>query len=363
MSRRFVGERVLQKCGEYAEIIELLPDNRRCRIRFDSGVEKECLRQGFSKGIISNKGVHYCQVGDKYKQKCGRTAEIFELLPDGRCKVRFESGLEKECFRSSVVCGSLRDQERSYRYVGEVRMQNCGSKAEIVKLLPRGKCLVRFESGFEKECKRGSFADGSVQDENYFVKEGDQVFQRCGMNCECIKLLEDAKCLVRFENGVEKVVPRYLFKEGKLSHRERSKVGDEVMQTRGYKAKIVKILPNRKCLIEFEDGNQKECFAYEFRNGRVLNDKAEPNCFRHNKYGMKYTIKHLEGDLRELTFEDGSNVVVEGKVDNRYPSYIKGGRYTKTGDRIVSVRFNEKSRSYEGVLRRADGYKYSMTLN
>lgn len=46
-----VGDRIKQKCGEFAELVVLLPDYK-CKVRFDNGVEKICSKQRFIEGVV-----------------------------------------------------------------------------------------------------------------------------------------------------------------------------------------------------------------------------------------------------------------------------------------------------------------------
>lgn len=39
-----VGDRIKQKCGEFAELVVLLPDYK-CKVRFDNGVEKYAVNR------------------------------------------------------------------------------------------------------------------------------------------------------------------------------------------------------------------------------------------------------------------------------------------------------------------------------
>lgn len=96
-----VGDRIKQKCGEFAELIELLP-NRKCRVKFDSGKEIVCCRGQFvKKGLTSNCTRRY--VGERVLQSCGEWAELIELLPDLKCRVRFDNGIEKVCTRGAFI--------------------------------------------------------------------------------------------------------------------------------------------------------------------------------------------------------------------------------------------------------------------
>lgn len=113
MYKRYVGERIMQNCGEVAEILELLP-NAKCKIRFDSGIEKECFNNLFKAGKISNKVAPHKHIKEKVyerheskkyigeivKQNCGVVAEIIEELPYHRCTVKLDDDTCIKCFIS-----------------------------------------------------------------------------------------------------------------------------------------------------------------------------------------------------------------------------------------------------------------------
>lgn len=215
MSKRYVGERVLQKCGEWAEIIELLP-NYMCIIKFDNGIEKLCKRASFSSGVASSKTWNHGTrryIGERILQNCGEYAEITELLPKQKCRVRFDSGLEKICKRNSFSSGDIPTTSHKRLYVGERVLQNCGEYAEIVELLPNGRCMVKFDSGVEKLCTRSDFSSGGVYiSSKKRVYVGEKAQQNCGAVAEIVKITEGVLCTVRWEDGSEAEITRASFR-------------------------------------------------------------------------------------------------------------------------------------------------------
>ena len=254
--KRYVGERVLQSCGEYAEIIELLP-NRKCRVRFDSGIERECGRTEFLRKIVALKPTSKRYVGERVLQKCGEYAEIIELLPNKRCLIRFDSGFEKICSRKGFCKGEITRRSRKIINVGDKFLQICGEYAEVVELLPNSKCRVIFDSGLERECKRGQVCSGILSNKGVSYRHvGERVLQKCGEWAEIIKLLDGGACRVKFDNGVEVICSRSGFKAGTVSYKKFSKriIGEKVAQNCGAIAELVAFEKNNECTVKFKDG-------------------------------------------------------------------------------------------------------------
>lgn len=218
MSRRYVGERVLQKCGEYAELIELLQDYM-CKVKFDSGVEKVCSRQKFGSGDVASSNKRIFSVGDRFLQKCGEYAEIVELLSNARCKVRFDSGFERECQRGHVSNGNVSNKGISYRRVGERILQKCGEYAEIIELLEEGKCRIKFDNGAEVRCNRNLFNLGLVAYNSRAKRSiGEKVTQNCGAVAELVEFKENGECLVKFIDGYTCISNKGRFAKGSVMH-------------------------------------------------------------------------------------------------------------------------------------------------
>lgn len=317
---RYVGERVLQNCGEYAEIIELLP-NDRCRIRFDSGVEKECARTQFSRKSVSNESnIPRRYIGERILQKNGEYAEIIELLPNKKCKVKFDSGKEIVCWREQFSKKELASN-CTRRYVGERILQSCGEWAELLELLPNRKCMVKFDSGEEIVCYRGQFVKKELTSNCTRRYVGERVLQSCGEWAELIELLPDLKCRVRFDNGIEKVCTRGAFTGGSVTMRVRNirYVGERQLQNCGVVAEIIELLDNGKCKVMLEDGEVQVCERYSFTHCRV--------------------VPSILGSYRGLY------------------------RYTKTGERVLSMYFDKERGRYIGLLRRKDKTHYMRVLD
>lgn len=274
MGKRYVGERILQNCGEYAEIIELLPNNR-CVVRFDSGVTKVCQRCSFSDGRTSHRVKTNMFVGKRVLQNCGEYAEVIEILSNNRCVIRFDSGIEKECNKFRFENGCVAPKEKQVqitRYVGERILQNCGEYAEIIELLPNGRCRIRFDNGTEKECARNKFSRKSVSNESNIPRRyiGEGILQKNGEYAEIIELLPNKKCKVKFDSGKEIVCWREQFSKKELaSNCTRRYVGERVLQSCGEWAELLELLPDFKCRVRFDNWIEKVCTRSSFAGGSV----------------------------------------------------------------------------------------------
>lgn len=321
---RYVGERVLQKCGEYAELVELL-DNDRCKVRFDSGVEKNCTRNAFRNGLVSTGGVrtkwgNLIYIGSRVFQKCGEYAEIIELLPNYRCIVRFDNGIEKECSIRLFALGEVANKNRTTLSIGDRVLQSCGEEAEIVDLLHNNKCVVRFDNGVTKTVQKSHFVNGTapcISRTKRYV--GERVLQKCGWYAEIIELLPESTCRVRFDNGVERVCERWLFAQGEISENNKRYVGERILQACGAVAEIIELLDNDKCKVMFEDGEVQVCERPYFTHGSIVPP-------------------------------------ILGSHRGRY-------RYTKTDERVLSMYFDKVRGRYIGLLRRKDKTHYMRVLD
>ena len=343
MSKRHVGERVLQKCGEYAEIIELLPNNR-CIIKFDSGVVKNASRVYFARGGVNNKSRgktdHY--IGERKAQRDNSMAEIIELLPNSRCVVRFDNGVEKEVARSSFASGGLSDRQpvSHARYVGERKKQRCGMYAVVVELLPKNMCRVRFTNGYEKVCLNREFGSGTVALYESRAKSkryvGEKVVQNNGNTAELIELLEGNKCRVRFEDGFELVRNREQFASGGIKHTLMSKVtrplgnkinrciGERILLNNGEYIEIVEILRENKYKIMFDNGDTKVVSktVLESKNIEPVSGKPSLRCkigeTVYQECGMNATIISLLPKFRcVVRFENGDENIVNRSMFKR----------------------------------------------
>lgn len=322
MGKRYVGERVLQKCGEYAEIIKLLPKGR-CKVRFDNGVEKICSRCVFASGDMTPYFQNKRFVGERVLQNCGEYAEIIELLPNRKCRVKFDSGGIKTCSRVSFIRGMVLSRQVDFgmRYVGERVLQKNGEYAEIIELLPKSKCKVRFDSGDIEVCARYAFVNG-ILPLNKLTKRyiGERVQQANGEYAEIIELLQDDKCSVRFDNGDIVIARRHIFARGRMKNRKSNyEVGMHVTQHCGAIAEYVDKISHLDIIVRFEDGTRRHCTTNHFVSRSVV-----PSVLR--KSG-RYYFYHL------------------------------------TGEKLMDMYFDKTLAHYVGVLRRSDGTRYVRVLD
>lgn len=375
MRKRYVWERILQKCGEYAEITELLSNNR-CLVRFDSGVERECSRHEFARKAVSNNLVKGRYVGERVLQKCGEWAEVIELLPTKYCVVRFDNGVTKTCLSSSFIRGVVCSTSLSSRYVGERILQNYGEYAEIIELLPKGKCKVKFDSGTIRVCERGQFKLGGVSALKRLsnVCIGMRVKQVCGEYAEVIELLPKGWCRVKFDSGVIRKCSKSVFESGDLSYsskRSKKYVGDRVQQQYEEWAELIELLPSGKCRVRFDNGFEKVCCKSTFSKGRLtsrdiskrfIGEKVMQHCGV-----LAELVRYASNGRCIIRLEDGSETECFShmfKKGSVLPNFIVGGsnKYTHTGEIVLSLYFDVSIKRYVGVLRRADGTRYVRVL-
>lgn len=374
-----VGDRIKQRCGEFAELVMLLPDYK-CKVRFDNGVEKICSKQMFKEGVVSNIIINSRYVGERVLQKCGEYAELVELLDNDRCKVRFDSGVEKNCTRNTfrngrVSTGGVRTKWGNLIYIGSRVFQNCGEYAEIIELLPNYRCIVRFDNGIEKECSIRLFALGEVANKNRTTLSiGDRVLQSCGEEAEIVDLLHHNKCVVRFDNGVTKTVQRSYFVNGTVPCISRTKryVGERVLQKCGWYAEIIELLPESTCRVRFDNGVERVCERRLFAQGELSeNNKRYVGERILQACGAVAEIVELSDNCTcKVRFSDGSTQVCSRNGLKRgiiIPPVLKGRkgnyRYCKTNELMLSMYFDEVKGHYIGLLKREDRTRYMRVLD
>lgn len=106
MQKSKVGITKVQNNGGIGEIISDLGYGK-ILVRFDNGIEKECSYSDFNRGLVSNKTVRKCYIGMLVYQRCNEYVELLELLPKGICRVRFEDGSTRIVRRSHFLDGDI----------------------------------------------------------------------------------------------------------------------------------------------------------------------------------------------------------------------------------------------------------------
>lgn len=333
MSKRCIGERIYQKCGEYLEIKEILPAGR-YMVVFESGIVKPCSEYAISNGLVTNSIRKKRHVGERVLQNCGDYAEIMEFLHGDKCIVRFDNGVMKVCRFDSIRKGQISSSfgsERCSNYIGLRRMQNCGEEAEIIELLPKNKCRVRFDDGFEKVITRHAFKKGMVggsgKTKRIYLSVGQRVLQNCGEYAEIIELSKN-RCVVKFDDGSVVKTYRKSFIDGKVEKyegvadssepRNSMCIGSKYTQNCGAVAEIVETLPDDYIIVKFEDSS-----LVKSRRKTMLRKGIKPSFI--SRAGCQY-------------------------------------RYNETGEILLSMYYDDSKGHYVGVLRRDDGTRYVRVL-
>lgn len=202
--------------------------------------------------------------------------------------------------------------------VGNKKLQKCGFVAEVVELLDNNRCVVRFENGVVKEVCCSSFISKSISAKDYKVSVGDKIKQGNGHVCEVIAVRSNNRIDVRFDNGViREDVNKASFKSGKLGVNINSKltVGTRVLQKCGSYAEVIELLDDSRCTIRFDSGTIKEnVLRKSFKRGEVGECSYNKKC---GKYvGMRSTASNGIG-LEIVEYHSFYDIVVksdDGKI-------------------------------------------------
>jgi len=269
------GERKQMSNGEWVTVIRYGGWGD-CDFRFDNGVVKHGKKyRGFSDGTLSSlsregQTSQECKekyIGTKWKQKCGKTAEIIDYFDWNNCTVRFDDGTLKTGVKvgrlkeGKVGYGSKRKLRTSDMLMGSSKRMNCGLTAQIV--------------GFTKS------------------KSGVK------------------KCVLQFENGERTSVTMPSYDAGTVlppSMKPSSKVGKVFVADNGFKVRVVSWAGNGKYLFEFQDGKRNtgelKCnLAHVARPIEVGTYRYTLYNYRYNKY-YAYDL----GDKRYFKCEDKNGV-------------------------------------------------------
>jgi len=162
---------------------------------------------------------------------------------------------------------------------------------------------VKFENtGHEQTTSGSQFQSGSIRDRSVqqgSVKVGDWfASNHCG-RCVVLAYNGAKNVLVRFEDsGVEKVFSSSQLNAGNMSDKSFRvvSVGDKFPTNTSGIATVVELLPKGRAIVQFEDGNRKECAKGLLQVGAVYNGtwnytQDEAVELMRNKYDAFYSYE------------------------------------------------------------------------
>lgn len=164
-----VGERYKQNCGLWAAIVEYENANS-VKVRFDNGEVREGVRYNKLKAgsVLPPSQQQRNRIGDRYLQSCGLWAEIIADRGAVDLDVRFDNGrIRGHVKLSDLKKGIVQPLNRTDRFreehLGEERMMKCGLKAKIIEVRGTKDIDVKFETGEVREhIVYANFKTGSV---------------------------------------------------------------------------------------------------------------------------------------------------------------------------------------------------------
>lgn len=274
-----IHKQYLLKMG--AKVVSLNGDKTRCSVLLDDGTMiKDVLCYKFLRGDLtrsSGNSHSACRVGDRVLQNCGIYAELIELLPNNKCVVKFDNGCVVNTFRYNFKIGSVSYQSRidfsREKYLGmRVKAKN-GIWLTLVEYNNSSNVVVKSEDGKTSKVSLDFFKKGSASLTNSYnrdiskLKKGTKVKQRNDVYAEYIGRDEKGKLIVKFSNGVvRKGVSKKRFLNGSLnvnsSGSTSTLVGKTFANSLGMKYTIAKRFTlnnkSRKYLVKWENGLESE---------------------------------------------------------------------------------------------------------
>lgn len=339
-----VGDKVLQKCGEYAEILEKKADSK-VVVRLDGGCIKEVNERWFRKGNVKPDFRKYVKVGDVVLQSCGHSCTVIGINGD-KVDVIFDNGLKRfGVNKYSFANGKLSMNSRDNIRVGERVKQSCGEIAEVLELLPDRKCRVRFESGIEVESDRKKFRRGLLDYNKDDAKSkylGMRIIAKNGIGLELVKYVNSNEIVVKSEDGKVSKTKLSIFLTGSsnltnspIRVSDKDIIGMKIKQKCGLVAECIDLREGGNyVIVRYETGYCKSVHRKTFINGDLTLLKSELVLYKTytNSLGMKYTVIPSNTKSKfNVRFEDDSELeIAMGRVYNNsvYPDKLdyKSGR-------------------------------------
>lgn len=349
-----VGDEKLQRNGLIAKVVSI--NNNKCDIEFENGLIKRAVDISYFKlGScgISKSSYHRVKekVGKQKVQMCGMNAKIISYN-NGLCDIEFENGLKRyNVSYTSFIQGSVNINKSK---VGKKKLQKCGQIAEVICDYKDGTVDLKFENGIVREkVVYASFVSGSLSDGSNECYIGQRVFQGCGMYAEIIELLPKSKCSIRFENGyVKKNISRKAFKRGLVSNKYTGTdlIGSHIVSN-GIQGVIEGYSSSNDCIkVLFENGILCDIKRSDYISNNINLGNIEWNIsskgFKYKVYkcNNKYTVVFQDSSYREVSLTDISRV--PKKLLPIGVEYIKLNTYNVRG--IVGNIINVYYDSFKG---------------
>lgn len=236
--------------------------------------------------------------------------------------------------------------------VGDRKLQKCGLEAEVVELIGSNRCKVKFNEDSFVEVSIETFHRGRIKTiKDNFIKIGDKVLQRNGHTFEVIAIKPNRKLDVISDEGViRRDVSSCQFKAGKLASKNKTSVGDRVLQKSGSYAEVIELLPNVKCTVKFDSGTIKEnVLRQDFRDGKILE-----YCTADKYVGTRVVAKNGIG-LEIIEYNSYKDITVksdDGKISKSTLSLFKNGSSMLTNSPDII----KKEQILGMVVKQKDGY-------
>lgn len=189
------------------------------------------------------------RIGERRQMKNGMWATLIDYKIARKCRIRFDNGLEKNCCYKDFYEGTLTDiiikkSVPSQKKIGLSKKMNCGSTCKIINVFSKNGAdyvTVQFnKSGLIKDATYSAFQRGQIADRENNKIEVDQEFEnKFGINYK-VKEVDRVhkKVVVQFEDGKQKEIDYKFIKNA--NHPCFDKAGN-IFDFHGYSGKCVKI--------------------------------------------------------------------------------------------------------------------------
>ena len=259
------------------------------------------------------------RTGEKRLNNCGLIMKIVAYRSANDLDVKFNDGtiVEHKSYNNflngkiknpnSSAKPSYNKDSRLKKYrekiIGKINTANCGQKMIIIAVKSATDITVKFEDGsIVEHTTYGNFKTGRVGNPNcnyWKDKPKNDAMARLGEKrrskmtgeyAEIVKYIDSYNITIRFENGVEKNMDYYTFKQGRfhssdniVETKRKLRIGKTSTSTRGQKMTIIAYRNSMDIDVQFEDGTIVEHTEYQhFKRGYVRNPnyKEVPDLIR-----------------------------------------------------------------------------------
>lgn len=384
-----IGDKVRQKNGHVFEVTAIRSD-KRIDVVCDNGIIKEDVsKASFRAGTLGVSTPYKLTIGTRVLQNCGSYAEVIELLDGSRCTVRFDSGIiRKNVLRKSFKKGEIREnathtshigrREGHVNYVGMRTTAGNGIGLEIIEYHSFQDIVVKSDDGKVSKTNVVAFKRGynNLTNNSRSSRANCLGMTRVGLSgtkYTCIEYHGYRDIVLKSENGdiITTYARKFLADKFKDDFNNKNIVGRRILQKCGEYAEIISKNEDGTIDIKFDTGELRYHVSKSaFSNGFIAKKgKLEPVENGANRLGMKYTfignVYKGKNSFKCVKFEDGEVATSYRKLF-MYPKLLCIGSYfylkSDKSFRVLSVYFDKIKCKYVALVKNKSGERRMVIL-